>query len=44
MNRIKKWLGNALTVLLLAVGLVLWIGLPWVVCWPWRCWWRCGCC
>ncbi|AWV06228.1 ABC transporter permease [Marilutibacter maris] len=29
MNRIKKWLGNALVVLALIVGLVLWILMPW---------------
>ncbi|WP_207925179.1 ABC transporter permease, partial [Pseudomonas aeruginosa] len=30
MNKFKKWAGNALTVLLLVIGLVLWISLPWV--------------
>ncbi|MGE8285766.1 MAG: ABC transporter permease, partial [Stenotrophomonas lactitubi] len=30
MNKLKKWLGNAVTVLLLAVGLAVWIGLPWI--------------
>jgi putative ABC transport system permease protein len=29
MKTLKKWAGMALTLLLLAVGLVLWIGLPW---------------
>ncbi|MFS2045599.1 ABC transporter permease, partial [Stenotrophomonas geniculata] len=30
MNKFKKWAGNALTVLLLVIGLVLWISLPWM--------------
>lgn len=30
MNKLKKWLGNGITVLLLAIGLVLWISLPWI--------------
>lgn len=29
-SKLKKWLGNALTALLLVIGLVLWIGLPWI--------------
>ncbi|KAG1387859.1 hypothetical protein G6F60_013945 [Rhizopus arrhizus] len=29
-SKLKKWLGNALTVLLLVIGLVLWISLPWI--------------
>ena len=29
-SKLKKWLGNGVTVLLLAVGLVLWISLPWI--------------
>lgn len=28
-SKLKKWLGNGLTVLLLVIGLVLWISLPW---------------
>ena len=29
-SKLKKWLGNGLTVLLLVIGLVLWISLPWI--------------
>ena len=29
-SKLKKWLGNGVTVLLLVVGLVLWISLPWI--------------
>ena len=29
-SKLKKWLGNGVTVLLLVIGLVLWISLPWI--------------
>ena len=29
-SKLKKWLGNAVTALLLVIGLVLWISLPWI--------------
>lgn len=29
-NKLKKWFGNTVTVLALAIGLAVWIGLPWV--------------
>ncbi len=29
-SKLKKWLGNGITVLLLVIGLVLWISLPWI--------------
>lgn len=28
-SKLKKWLGNGVMVLLLVIGLVLWISLPW---------------
>jgi MacB-like periplasmic core domain len=29
-SKLKKWLGNAVTVLLLVIGLAVWISLPWI--------------